>query len=278
MQAPVQTEWSVPAAQERCRILRQSLEARGVPAARLDTGWPGTAEGRDPAQLDSWIQCYVQLRVEWAQLETQREQDKAALGGAVAESLANTPHPVTLSVGVKQVHPKSYHALRFLDTLDWSLRDVAQRAARLAAVDGGPESTALEALALKPLVESHAVRLWAWVLTAEGTGLPFPEDAPGEPPSWTKHLVPEDLLALAQAHYQVHARRLQILSDAFPSDTSNETRLPLAGFLGTQAAELGVRPMELLRSWSLGEAFASAITAAQAAREAHAAAKAKAAA
>lgn len=278
MQAPaLQTDWSVPAATERCRILRQSLEARGVPADRLDAGWPGTAEGRDPATLDAWVQCYVDLRVLWAEAEARRAADQAAVAGVVAESLANAPHPVVLSVGVKKVYPKSYHSLRWLDCLDWTLRDVAQRAAALAA-QAEQDPAVLEARALAPLVESHAVRLWAWVLTEPGPGLPFPDDEAdtAEAPAWTRHLTPEDLLRLAEGHVTVHAKRLKVLSEAFPSEPSGETRLPLAGFLGTQAAELGVRPMELLRSWALGEAFASAITSAQASREARAAAEAKA--
>lgn len=272
-----QTEWTVPAATERCRILRQSLVARGVPADRLDAGQPGTAEGRDPATLDAWIQYYVDLRVEWAGLETQRQHDAALVSSAVAESLANAPHAVHLSVGGRKVYPKSYHALRWLDCLDWTLRDVAQRSAALAA-QAEQDPSVLEARALAPLVESRAVRLWAWVLTHEGTGLPF-DDADAEraePPAWTRELTPEDLLRLAEGHVTVHAKRLKVLSEAFPADPSGETRLPLAGFLGTQAAELGVRPMELMRSWALGEAFASAITSAQAAREARAAAQAKA--
>lgn len=279
MLAPAtQTDWTVPAATERCRILRQSLAARGVSADRLDAGWPGTAEGRDPEALDSWIQCYVELRVLLAERERDRAADDAVIAGVVAESLANAPHPVPLSVGVRKIYPKSYHALRWLDCLDWTLRDVAQRAAALAA-QAEDDPGVLEARALAPLVESRAVRLWAWVLTHEGTGLPFDDVTAdqAEPPAWTRKLTPEDLLRLAEGHVQVHARRLKVLSEAFPGDpASNESRLPLAGFLGTQASELGVRPMELLRSWSLGEAFASAITSAQAAREARAAAEAKA--
>jgi hypothetical protein len=272
--AAVQSEWTVPSATERCRILRHSLLARGVPEAQLDALWPGTHPERDPASVDAWVQTWGDLRVALAREEDQRTTRDAHVGAVVAESLAKESEPVALSVpgGPWAVYPKSYHTLRFLDMLDATLRLVSQRCMAVAG-----EDDALEAIALAPLLESRAVRLWAWILTHPGTGLPFDEtEADPEPPAWTREIAPEDLMTLASAHLTVHAKRLALMSDAFPAEEGGPTRLSLAGFLGTQAAELGVRPADLMRSWSLGEAFASAITSAQAAREARAHAEQKA--
>jgi hypothetical protein len=262
--------WTTPAIRERCRNLRRSLTARGWDAAELTAYWPGGTENPGRAR-GAWIFCYANLVGMLRVADSRVAADPVALDQAVAEALAATPRLVALASGeTRTVYPKSYHALRWLDALDRSLIDAATLAAQAEAADV-PEQVKLATLA--PLVESLAVRLWAWVLTAGGAdgpaGLPFDDDAAApDPPAWTRALTPMDLLQLAQAHIAVNATRLRTITDGFPSATRGATRLSLSGFLGTAAQELAVRPMELLRRWSLGEVFAQSVTAAQAAREA----------
>lgn len=261
-----QRPWTVRALRERCQHLRRSLTARGTDASECAAYWPGGAEN-PTRDRGAWVHCYANLVGMLRVADLHAAPGRA--DGAIAAALAAEPASVTLSDGtVRTVQPKSYHALRWLDTLDHTVQGWAGLMASLRP--DAPEE--LKALALAPLAESLAVRLWAWVIT-EGlpdapAALPFDEDAAPAPPAWTSRLTPEDLLTLARAHAEVNGHRLRIIAEAFPSDRTGGSRLPLSGFLGTAAQELGQRPATLLRQWSLGEVFAQAIAAAQAAREA----------
>lgn len=265
--------WTVAALRERCQHIRRSLTARGADEDEIASYWPGGTENPDRGR-GGWIFCYANLVGLLRVADLQQAVAPAELDAAVAEALAAQPRTVLLSSGeVRTVYPKSYHALRWLDALDRSLLDAAELAAQLEAA--GADAAALDAAkvaSLRPLLESLAVRLWAWILTERGTdgpaGLPFDENDTPDPPDWTRQLTPDDLLAIARAHIEVNAARLRRISVGYPGDTRGATRLSLAGFLGSSAQELGVRPQELLRRWSLGEVFAQAVTAAQAAREA----------
>jgi hypothetical protein len=192
-----------------------------------------------------------------------QRQKAAALDHAVADALAAVPERVRCDDGEERgVHPKSYHALRWLDSLDRQLSLVLAEAAREV------ETTADVAVdALSPLAESLCVRLWAWVLTERGPGLPFEDDDAPEPPDWTQRLTPGDLIRFAEAHVRVNHKRNALIASAFPGE-KGESRLSLAGFLGTVANDLHTRPFDLLRRWSLGELFAQRVTAAHAQREA----------
>jgi len=268
--------WTAADLRRRCGDLRRAVvRARVADEDEVARYWPGGAVNTETHRLGRWVFCYANLIRLMGRTE-QRDAD-ARVDAAVASALSAEPMRVTLSNGTAvAVYPKSYHALRWLDSLDRSVRDLVGLAAT-AQVD---TSDAIKALALAPLVESLAVRLWAWVLT-EGSAdapaaLPFDEATTPEPPAWTSMLAPEDLLLLARAHVEVNGRRLRIISDAFPSETSSASRLSLSGFLGTAAQELGQRPATLLREWSLGEVFAQAVTGAQAHREARESAERKA--
>jgi len=123
------------------------------------------------------------------------------------------------------------------------------------------------------------VRLWVWVLTHPGCGVPWDgDDAPLDPPAWTLDLLPEDLLLIDRAHRLVNAERLRIMTAAFPAaeDGGPPSRLALGGFLAGYAHEHGVQPATLVRRWSLGEVFAASIAAADAHAQAEARAQAKA--
>lgn len=266
--------WSTSDVARRCREMRDAVRRRHAASEEeVESYWPGGANNQEANRKGRWIFCYANLVRMMGRTET-RDADPA-VDRAIAAALAHEPIGVACADGVtRAVHPKSYHALRWLDALDRSLLDIAPM---IAALDDSVEAT--KVLSLAPLAESLAVRLWAWIITtggAEGAAtLPFDEEQSPEPPDWTKALTPGDILALARAHAEVNARRLRIISEAFPAEASGGSRLTLSGFLGTAAQELGARPADVLRRWSLGEVFAQAVTAAEAAREARARAERK---
>jgi hypothetical protein len=184
--------------------------------------------------------------------------------------LAEEPVVVVCSDGkVRLVHPKSYHALAWLDSLD---RQHLTHAAAAAAAAESENASAeeLKVHALAPLVSSLAVRMWLWILTTPGAGLPFDEALETvDPPPWTKAIAPADVLAVFEAHVHVNHERLQVISRAFPSETGGgKSRLPLAGFVGALAHESGQDARLLMRSHSLGKLFAMSVAAAETAREA----------
>lgn len=272
MQTQTVVDWSASGLEARCDALRASCLARGVAPSSIAAVWPGGPENAITDPLGTWVVCYGNLMALFRQAEERKLVDRDQLDAMLAAALARAPVPVTLAHGERvAVYPKSYHALRWLDTLDRSLVDAARAA---------DEAEQLGAFIAFPLVESLAVRLWAWILTTEAPGLPFNEAAPDEPPEWTLTLEAADLLQLAAAHTQVNATRLRLIAEAFPPERRDDgsSRLSLAGFLGSTAQEMGVPAFDVMRRFSLGELFAQAVLAGQAAREAHARAKTQAAA
>lgn len=259
----VSTGWTTPLVTERCRILATSLRALRVPDAELEAMAPGGAENRETDPLGAAVVWYALLRTR-LELERARAADESARAQQYLDAaLASEPVVVQLSVaggpeGPRAVHAKSFHTLRYLDALDASLRRVVETAAAL-------DDVSLEALAI--LTGSLATRVWAWILTHPGPGLPFDDAAEVEPPAWTLALSVDDLVELLRAHHQVNRERIAAIARLFPSDTSVESRLTLGGFLGTVAQELDQRPFDVIRRWSVGEAFAQAAVAAQAAKE-----------
>lgn len=267
----LETGWTAETITERCRVLRGTLHARQVPDPELDAMAPGGRDNQTADPLGAAVVWYALLRARFT-LEQQRAADAAARAqDDLAAALGGEGAPVRLSApdAPRAVYPKSYHALRFLDSLDHALRRVVATAQAL-------DDVAVDALA--PLTESLAVRLWAWVLTHPQPDLPFDETQGAEPPAWTAQLTPDDLLALLQGHLEVNRARITRIAQLFPGEGGHDSRLTLAGFLGTIAQELGHRPFDVLRRWSVGEAFAQAAVAAQSAREAREAAEQKAAA
>lgn len=266
--------WSTADVTRRCRELRDVLVRRRVATdEEIAAYWPGGAANQEAHRRGRWIYCYANLIRMMGRTET-RAHD-ADIDRTLAAALAAEPQRVECADGVtRAVYPKSYHSLRWLDALDRSVVDLGRM---LLELEDSEEAT--RALMVAPLAESLAVRLWAWTITEGGPDgpatLPFDEAQAPEPPEWTKALTPGDVLSLARAHAEVNARRLRIISEAFPAEAGGSGRLTLSGFLGTAAQELGARPADVLRRWSLGEVFAQAVTAAEAAREAYARAKQK---
>lgn len=265
----VEDRWTVEAITERCRILRGTLHARHVPDADLDAMAPGGSRNSVMDPLGAAITWFVLLRERFAVAAAERAADEARAAAALSAALVNAPVPVPLSVdGAFAVYPKSYHALRWCDTLDCAVRDL------VTTLDTHPDAQ-VEAFAR--LNESLAVRLWAWTLLHPDPGLPFDEGTPVDPPAWTQQLTPADLIEIVRAHVEVNRTRIQLIAQLFPVEPMTESRLALSGFLGTVAQELGHRPSDILRRWSLGEAFAQAVVASQSAREARARSDAEAA-
>lgn len=257
-----ETRWTEPLIRERCRALHNTLSARGEPDTALAAWAPGGAENTGDDALGQVIVWYSLLRARLTFLDWRAAEEEGRGESALAAALTNAPEPIKLSDGVaRAVYPKSYHALKWCDSLDRALQDVVAKAMDMDAD--------LDVRALAPLNESLSVRLWAWILTHPDPDVPFDEGQPAEPPAWTRALSPDDLLVLLNAHLQVNRVRIARIAALFPPEREAESRLSLAGFLGTVAQELGKRPIELLRQWSVGEAFAQAVVAAQSAREAH---------
>lgn len=268
----VETAWTPATIEERCRVLRHTLLARGEPQVRLDRYAPGGEENALTDALGAAIRQYMLLAARVQLLDWQEEDEQRRADRALTASLANTPAPLRLSadamaalavagVGAPAVHPKSFHALSWCEALDGALRDVTMKAAALEDA---------EVAAMEPLLRSLAVRVWLWILLHPGASVPFDESENAEPPEWTMAFTPDDILVVLRAHDAVHRERLQLIAAMFPrSEASAESRLTLSGFLGGPfAQEVNEKPSNVLHRWTLGEAFGQAVTAAESARAA----------
>lgn len=266
--------WDAKSLAERCHIISGSLGRSGVAIPPS----PGNSE-----DLGAWIRHYAALTAALALADERKARRDADLKAAITAALDEQPERVTLSVPEREgtawmVYPKSFHALQFLDTLDVALRELRLTALAVDAEPSEKPEDATLAAALEPLIRSQAVRVWAWILTHEGCGLPFDErESDVEPPEWTKELSPQDLLALFAAHVSVNQTRLTIIAHAFPPEQEAKSRLSLGGFMGSAAQELARPARELMRAWSLGAVFAQSVTASQANKEASEAARGRAA-
>lgn len=249
----------------------RTAQRHQVTKEKLEQYWPGGEENPYPGR-GGWVYCFAMYLQFWGLVchfeddpET-AEQETAAIDAAIARRSAAQPELVTLTNGnVVAVQPKGFHALSFLDFLEAQHRHVAAAAASALAAE---DAESLKVVALYPLAQSLAVRVWAWILTSEGAGLPFPDDGTQlEPPAFTESLTAIDLIALYQAHVRVNLEDSATIARAFPSDP-RESRLALAGFLNTYAGEAKQRPFDVFRRFSLGEVFANAVSSAQASREA----------
>jgi hypothetical protein len=264
--ARVLKPWSDADIRRRCLTLREQLQLAAsdvVSAAELADYWPGGKENTVAERRGQWIYCYAnltrfsdRLRAEYAAVDT-RDAERARV-----DAQQDAPVAVPLTNGTTvHVHPLGYVALEFLTTLDRTVT-LAQEQAAAVALQRSPASE--QALALQPLVRSHAVRLWAWILTSGHPYLPFsPTIEDPEPPEWTGAMDVEDLLRLYAAHREVNARRNMLIAALFPPDTSSEVRLSLAGFIGAYAHEKGKDAAVLMRTFTLGKLFAQAVSAAQ---------------
>ncbi len=259
--------------QTTCELLARACTAAGVvDAEELDARRPAATD-----DVHAWLSYHGWLRVRHGDVDPRRAEAGAAEENAAAAftaALAAEPVPVALQLDSLEaplpvypaglrvaVHPKSPYVLRWLDSLDAQMRGAALAAERCLALDVPSD---YHVLALVPLAHAEAVRMWAWILTTPGPDLPFdPDDqATVTPPPWTRALSAADLLALYQAHQQIHQVRQLVIGQAYGARERGgpQSGIPLEGFLATFAAEHGAaRPADTVRRWSLGEMTALAI-------------------
>lgn len=260
-------EFSIPWLRQRCHTMRDQLLAMApelFPEDEIARYWPGGARNTF-AGPGRWIFCYAQLvRMvgQVAATDAGRPADSAAAEAALEAALADRAELVRLASGdAVQVFPLSLEALEFCATLDRMTLQVQELAAQLQSL---PDGAGDRALSLAPLVRSHVVRTWAWVIT-HGAALPFSVAAEWpEPPEWTRTMTPQDLLALALAHRRVNAQRNALLAQLAPDDHTTKERLSLGAFIGAYAHEHGGDAAQLVKQFALGKLFAQAVSAARA--------------
>ena len=263
---------SVPQLRNATELLcREVVALRRATEQELDAKRPA-----EDAGAEAWLRFCIWV----AELKgTTPVKAERALARVMHEALADVPVQLTLSAGERiAIHPKSLHTLGELDVLDLTLCSASTDLAELGvAVLNGDLVFAdiVEARVLAAMLTSRAVQLYAWILATPGPGLPFGEqDEDPKSPDWTRALNGADLEAIVRAHLQVNREDIEFLAAAFPSDTEGaRTRLPLAGFVGSYANEIGEKPRELMCNVSLRSLFAGALAHAQALREARAAAE-----
>ncbi len=263
---------SVPQLRNATELLcREVVALRRATEQELDAQRPA-----DEADANAWLSFLIWVAEQKGTTPTKAER---ALGRVMHEALADVPVQLTLSGGDHiAIHAKSLHALGELDVLDATLRRAGEDLAQLGvAVLAGELHFAdvIETKVLATMLNMQAVQLYAWILATPGPGLPFDEqETDPQPPAWTRTLTGADLEAIVRAHLQVNREDIEFLAAAFPSDGDGvKTRLPLAGFVGSYANEIGEKPRELMCNVSLRSLFAGALAHAQALREAQAAAR-----
>lgn len=262
---------SVPQLRNATELLcREVVALRRATEQELDAQRPGDAAG-----ADAWLAFLVWVAERKGTTPAKAER---ALERVMHEAMADVPVPIALSAGETiAIHPKSLHALYELDVLDATLRSVSRELSELGVAVLAGElvfADTVEAKVLATMLTSRSVQLYAWILATPGPGLPFDDqEQDPTPPGWTKTLSGKDLEAIVRAHLQVNREDIEFLAAAFPSEhEGSRTRLPLAGFVGSYANEIGEKPRELMCNVSLRSLFAGALAHAQALREARAAA------
>ena len=272
--------WSVADLKQRTRDMHDQV--RHMRVAGDDEIAPYRPGGRlnNAANLrGQWTFYYGRLAalLDRSRPKTDAEEVKEKRDSFAALGKAARREPVTLaqlSIGVTlRVFPKSFLALRFLDSLKASHMQMVELLA--AGSDAASTPTDLKLLTLVPLRDAFAVQVWAWVVTHPEPRLPFSVSADLDEsllPSWTQDLAPEDLLALASAHIDVNRTRLELIAKLSNADGITSS-LPIEGFVSHFAGDKGLEPYDVLANWSLGEVYASAVSASIAIREAEARAK-----
>lgn len=256
------------------------LGSRTATQSEIDGVWPGGAENEHPRGRAAWTWCWAQLvrlqgRTEETNGTTRTDRERHQ---ALADASAAKPIAVKLSTGeTAAVHPKGLNALKFLDSLKAGVRHLQHLQATVLRATPEPElhRETLHAQTLAPLVELLAVRLWVWVITTPGAGLPFPAFGEAvEPPEWIGALDDVDLIKLAEAHVTIHRTRPDLIAALNLERT--ETSLPLEGFVSQYSGDQGLRSPVVFEQWSVGELYASAVSSAIRFKEAEAKAKVRA--
>lgn len=257
---------------------RQAVAGGQLTETALDDRRPGTGADYPEISVHSWFAYALWLA---ERLGAPRlDQADRPLARVLHDALADAPARFALTHGHRmEVHPKSLDTLDLLDALDAELQQVLQEMRATAAAVANDELSPTDGAAvhlLGTLLKARSVRLYAWILSHPGPGVPFAaDDADPRPPEWTADLTAADLEAIVRAHFQVNRADLDFLARAFPGDSAPGTsRLPLSGFVGSYANEMGVPTRELMCNVAVRSLFAGALVRAQSTREAMASSKA----
>src|SRR5262245_39685172 len=122
----MKSTWHVRGLKERCTHIKASLLKRSIATSEeIAAYWPGgETNNTDPSPLGRWIFCYANLVRFMGRTD---RGGNAEANRALADALAAKAIPVQLRSGHSvSVYPKSYHALRWLDALDLSLKGALQ--------------------------------------------------------------------------------------------------------------------------------------------------------
>jgi hypothetical protein len=250
---------------------RESVALGRLDAAQLDARRPGASATYPRTTPQDWMLYALWLsRACGAGDETIRRRP---LTQVVHEALAETPAGVTLRSGLRvEIYAKSLDTLLFCEALDADLAAVHDQLCAAIVAAAGEDGHLAVARFLERLNTRLAFRLYCWILSAPGPGIPFSEhDADPAIPSWTATLHAEDVAALYRAHQQVNRDDLAFIAAQFPPEVSAaKSRLPLSGFLGAMAHEMNLAAREVMRNFTVRGLFAQAIVAAETHRAARA--------
>jgi hypothetical protein len=255
--------------QARCALLERSvMKLPGITVEKLAAMRPGGPENPDPSAM-GWLSYLQWLSVEFGRGPGQPQAGalrwSAQASDDLRAALSAEPIALTLESGrVVAVHPRSLHALNRVAhgqmTLEWLI------AHRVAIEDAADPSAAQLDLHRKAIeAEAALVAEFVWITTHPGPGLPWDDTTDtreATPPAWTRdEITPGDLLRIQAAFAEVNLARVSTLSArvrALVGGGSSDAQ-PLAAFLGIVAAEHGIRPEEIARTWSVSAAFAAAL-------------------
>ena len=253
---------------------REGVASGALDPAALDAERPAATAAGDDAGA-AWFQYVCTLARRCGEGAAPARAARP-LAQVLHEALAETPVRVRLGSGTDiHIYAKSLDTLLFLEALDADLRTVQDQLLEVLDAEARGELSAAQTEFLASLLNRLALRLFVWVLSTAGPGLPFSEgETEPQPPEWTKVLTAEDVGAIMRAHLQLNREDLAFLADAFPSERRPDgSRLPLSGFLGALAHEWGLPARQVMAQWTLRGLYAQAIVAAQSQRDAHAAAE-----
>jgi len=185
-----------------------------VDAAELADYWPSGRKNPKHRGLGPWIRCYGQycafLRRALENKPAQGSQ-RAVAERAARDALRGAPEIFLDDAGkARTVHPKSWHALVTLASIQGRLLRSAQLFARL---EGAPADVyAVHAPAVLE-ASDYFQRLAVWIVTHPEPGLPYPDSEPEpELPSWTLVLSPGDLVRAQECHHLVNGARIQLVT------------------------------------------------------------------
>lgn len=284
----------------RALLLERSvLKLPGVTPELLQAQRPGGVANRDASAM-GWLTYLNWLHgMRGVALPGQSARGHAAATSPtrwspqvvddLRRAFAAEPIFLTLESGLQVgVYPKGLVAasriVRNQLVLEWL---ETQRAALFAIEPTTPEI--LEAIDYANACEARLRSEWLWCIATPGPRLPWDvsasallgmregDTAPLAPPEYHDALTQRDVIAVHRAFIEVNYLRLATLSERMQSnaDRRETESAPLAHFLGVIAGEHGVQAEIMAHDWSIGAAFASALSRAESTAEATRRAKEK---